>query len=871
MESHHLSPAPAAARLRRALRHAVLVLPGLSAVVPTRQAHASTPTFASLPMLTPVFGLVLVVAVVALAFALYQVVSGRRAIAGQMRELQSQLDILSANAADIIVLTDPMLRPRFVSNSVRKVLGYGSAQFGSLPTERRFPSGFEDHLREHGNSPETIRHTGHLDAKDGRRLWMEALSTPTFDEAGSLTGYVHVIRDVTASKESETRLREQEVRFRKLISDQVDALLVVGPRGDVLFANSAAARMFCAEANELRGMRFGVIRRNDAPMEICILCDGGYSLAEIRVGDILWDGENCSAVYLHDSSSRLGIEKALRESEARYRMVAEYTHNWELWIGPDGEVLFTSPSCERVSGYPPDEFRKSPALLDELVMDNDRQVWSTLLREGPLDSSETTDFRIIRRGGDLRWVCVSSQRVYDENGVFQGTRSSLRDITNRKNMEMELRHKSLHDVLTGLANRDLCLDRIQRGLQRAKRRASFFFAVLFIDLDRFKIINESLGHNYGDKLLMQVAERLTHHVRGMDTVSRFGSDEFVIFLDDLDSPREAIAAAKRINESIRLPYRFDTHEVLMTASMGIVLGPVFDISAEDVLRNATIALHRAKELGGDRFKVFTERMLDQAMQKMSLERDLRQGLVNNEFFLVYQPVLRMKDRQLVGFEALVRWQHPTRGLLPPGEFIPLAEETGQILELGRFVLQEACSTMAAWQEEHPETEPFFLSVNLSGRQFSSLDLIEQVRSIIYKTGISASCIKLEITETTIMEDAENAVEKLRRLKNLGLTISIDDFGTGYSSMSYLQQFPLDNLKIDLSFVRLMEVSPENKEIVRAIVSLAHTLGLDVVAEGVENEQQEQTLRDLGCEFAQGFLYAQPMPVEDAKHMMLESA
>ncbi|QJT08958.1 EAL domain-containing protein [Oceanidesulfovibrio marinus] len=871
MEDRLAPSVPAAARFRRAVRRAALALPGLWAVVPAGQAYAAAPTFASLPMLAPVFGLILIVVVVALVVALNQVLSARRAIAERLRELQSQLAILSVNAADIIVLTDPMLRPRFVSDSVRKVLGYGSAQFGSLPVERRFPAGFENHLREHGNKRETIRHTGPLDAKDGRRLWMEALSTPSFDDAGSLTGYVHVIRDVTASKESEARLREQEIRFRKLISDQADALLVVGPGGDVRFANPAAAKMFCAEVTELTGMRFGMIRREESPLEMCILYDGGYSLAEMRVSDILWDGEGCAAVYLHDTSSRLGIEKALRESEERYRMVAEYTHDWELWIGPDGEVLFTSPSCERVSGYPPDEFRKNPALLDELVLENDRETWSTLLREGPVDSSEAVDFRFVRRGGDLRWVCVSSQRVYDEDGVFQGTRSSLRDITNRKNMEMELRHKSLHDVLTGLANRDLCLDRIQRGLQRAKRRASFFFAVLFIDLDRFKIINESLGHNYGDKLLKQVAERLTHHVRGMDTVSRFGSDEFVLFLDDLDSPREAIAAAKRINASIRLPYRFDNHEVLTTASMGIVLGPVFDITAEDMLRNATIALHRAKELGGDRFKVFTERMLDQAMQRMSLERDLRQGLANDEFFLVYQPVLRMKDRQLVGFEALVRWQHPSRGLLLPGEFIPLAEETGQILELGRFVLQEACSTMAAWQEQHPETEPFFLSVNLSGRQFSSLDLIEQVRSIIYKTGISASRIKLEITETTIMEDAENAVEKLRRLKNLGLTISIDDFGTGYSSMSYLQQFPLDNLKIDLSFVRLMEVSPENKEIVRAIVSLAHTLGLDVVAEGVENEQQEQTLRDLGCEYAQGFLYARPMPADDARRRMLETA
>ncbi|MFW5735002.1 MAG: EAL and GGDEF domain-containing protein [Oceanidesulfovibrio sp.] len=785
-------------------------------------------------------------------------------------ESQTRCRYLSEHSADIIGTTDLSLRHTFVSDSVRRVLGFGPAEYRALPLERRFPEGFVEHLRGSSEPSVPLRFTGRLQTIEGVEIWLEILTTPLRDAKDNLSGYVHVMRDITWYKHSEAQLREQEIRFRKLINDQSDTLLVIGPDGLVRFANPASERLFLNPPEEILGMRFGVPPMDGKPQELCILGGHGRTTAEMWVNEISWDGEHCAIVSLRDVSRRIGAEMALRESEERYRMVAEYTYDWELWIGPDGSVEYTSPSCERISGYPPDDFLRNPSLLDSLVLEDDREAWRTYLHEGMMEDAHPLDFRLIKRGGEIRWVCISCRRVHDEHGSFQGTRSSLRDITDRKNMEIELRHKSLHDSLTGLANRTLCLDRIQRGLQRAKRRASYFFAVVFIDLDRFKIVNESLGHTYGDQVLMVVAERLKLHVRGVDTVSRFGSDEFVLFLDDIDSQREAIAMVKRISEAISRPIHFGRHEVRLTASIGIVLGPVTDILAEHVLRNANIALHRAKELGGDRFKVFTDRMLDQALHKMSLERDMRLGMENDEFFLVYQPVVSMKDRTLVGFEALARWQHPERGLLSPYEFIVLAEETGLIDDLGRHMLRLACKTMAEWRGEFPWTERFFVSVNLSGKQFSNHELIEQIRSTIQESGIRATQLKLEITETAIMEDAENAVEKLRRLKNLGITISIDDFGTGYSSMSYLQQFPLDNLKIDLSFVRLMEISPENKEIVRAIVSLAHTLGLEVVAEGVENEIQEQTLRSLGCEFAQGFLYDPPLTVKDARALMLRS-
>ncbi len=787
-----------------------------------------------------------------------------------LRESEAQCRYLSEHSADVIGVTDLSLTHSFVSDSVTRVLGYTREEYCALPVERRFPEGFAGHVHGQADGSTQLRHAGRLRTKEGREIWVEILTTPLRSEKGGHEGYVHVMRDITWYKHSEAQFREQEIRFRKLINDQSDALLVVGPCGRIRFANPACEKLFEKSDDQVRNIRFGVPAIQEMPLEICILGVHGHKTAEMWVNEISWDGENCFIVSLRDVSRRIGAEKALRESEKRYRMVADYTYDWELWISPDGDVEYTSPSCERISGYPPEDFLRNPALLDSLVLEDDREPWRTYLHEGMMEASHPLDFRLVKRGGEIRWVCISSRRVYDDAGRFQGTRSSLRDITDRKNMEIELRHKSLHDSLTGLANRTLCLDRIQRGLQRAKRRSSYFFAVVFIDLDRFKIVNESLGHNYGDQVLVQVAERLKSQVRGMDTVSRFGSDEFVLFLDDIDSQREAIAMVKRIRQAISMPFYFGRHEVRLTASIGIVLGPIADTLAEHVLRNANIALHRAKELGGNRFKVFTDRMLDQALHKMSLERDMRLGMENDEFFLVFQPVIDLKDRSLVGFEALARWQHPERGQLSPYEFIALAEETGLIFDLGRKMLHEACRTMADWRAEFPHSERFFISVNLSGKQFSNHELLEQIRSTIQETGILATQIKLEITETAIMEDAENAVEKLRRLKNLGITISIDDFGTGYSSMSYLQQFPLDNLKIDLSFVRLMEVSPENKEIVKAIVSLAHTLGLEVVAEGVENETQEQTLRNLGCEYGQGFLYDRPLSAIQARALILRT-
>jgi diguanylate cyclase (GGDEF)-like protein/PAS domain S-box-containing protein len=568
-----------------------------------------------------------------------------------------------------------------------------------------------------------------------------------------------------------------------------------------------------------------------------------------------------------DITRQVETEQALQASEERHRIVAEYTHGMECWVSATGEMLYVSPSCERITGYPREYFMADPTSLERMVHPGDINAWRqfhSLVAHGEDDS---LDYRIRLKNGAMRWVNEVRRDVTGGNGGSLGMRISLRDITERKEMELQLRHLALHDPLTGLANRTLCLDRIRQAMERARRRQPNSFCVLFLDLDRFKVLNDSLGHAFGDRVLVAVAGLLREGVRGLDTVSRFGGDEFVILLEELAAPREAIQAVQRIRQALRRPITIEGHDIQLTASLGMTLGMREGDTPEDLLRNANVAMHQAKRAGRNRFKAFTRAMLERASSQLRMETDLRRAIGRGEFFLVYQPIVRLNGGGLYGFEALVRWNHPQRGLVSPAEFIPVAEDTGLITELGLMILREACATFAAWRLESPAANGLIMSVNLSPRQFSTTSLVEDVRTVLAETGLPPEALKLEITETAIMDNASSAVDKLRRLKALKISLSIDDFGTGYSSMSSLQQFPLDTLKIDLSFVRRLDVSPEGLEIVKAIISLAHTLQMQVVAEGVERVEQQTILTVLGCEYGQGFLYSRPISAENALEML----
>jgi diguanylate cyclase (GGDEF)-like protein len=425
------------------------------------------------------------------------------------------------------------------------------------------------------------------------------------------------------------------------------------------------------------------------------------------------------------------------------------------------------------------------------------------------------------------------------------------------------RHAAFHDALTGLPNRSLFTDHLRVALERARQNDEYLFCVLFLDLDRFKNINDSLGHPCGDELLILVARRLEACIRQTDMVARFGGDEFAILLDGMHDSSVAMSVAEKVQQTISAPFKLHNHEAVTTASIGVALSTNNYAEAEDVIRDADTAMYRAKEHGKARYEIFDTAMHTRAVTLLRLESDFRRALENEELCVYYQPIVSIGTGELHGFEALVRWQHPERGLVLPNDFIPLAEETGLIVPLGLSVLREACHQLREWQEHSVLNRYLIMSVNLSGKQLMQPDLTEKIEEVLRESHLDPWHLKLEITETVVMENPELAAVTLAKLRSLGVRLSIDDFGTGYSSLSYLNRFPVDTLKIDRSFVTTMSEADENVQIVKTIVTLAGNLGMEVIAEGVETESQLNLLRVLKCQYAQGFLFSEPLDVTEA--------
>jgi diguanylate cyclase (GGDEF)-like protein/PAS domain S-box-containing protein len=474
--------------------------------------------------------------------------------------------------------------------------------------------------------------------------------------------------------------------------------------------------------------------------------------------------------------------------------------------------------------------------------------------------------RFINRHGAEVWMLWSVSRLEGGDRLILQTQ----DITDRKISEQQLLHNAFHDALTGLPNRALFIDHVKLTIARTKRREGRLFAVLFLDLDRFKVINDSLGHLIGDQLLVGIARRLEGCLREGDTVARVGGDEFTILLEDIEDEAEAVSVAERVQKELSAPFNLDGHEVFTTVSIGIAPSTTGYDDPEDLLRDADTAMYRAKSLGKARHEVFDRAMHAFTVNLLQLETDLRKALERREMFVLYQPIVALDDFRLCGFEALVRWQHPERGLISPMDFIPVAEDTGQIIAIGEWMLHESCRQMRRWQKLFPGEAPLFVSVNLSAKQFAQPNLTGAVAAVLEKTKLSPRCLKLEITESVVMENIEAATEMLRELRALGVQLAIDDFGTGYSSLSYLHRFPIDTLKIDRSFVTRMVDNSENIEIVRTIVMLAQILGMDVVAEGVETKEQLALLRKLGCENGQGYYFSRPATPTDAEKIIADT-
>lgn len=441
-----------------------------------------------------------------------------------------------------------------------------------------------------------------------------------------------------------------------------------------------------------------------------------------------------------------------------------------------------------------------------------------------------------------------------------------RDITARKRLEEQLRHDAFHDSLTGLANRALFLDRLQQAVARSKTDSHATFTVLFLDLDGFKLINDSLGHEQGDKLLVAFAERVAPLFHPNDTLARLGGDEFTLLLDNI-SNHQSLIIPERIQQALAKPFHLGELEIVISVSIGIVMQPAPELGAEEILRDADTAMYRAKAQGRGKHVLFNSTMHNQALQRLRLELELKKALERREFVVFYQPIVDLGSGALVGFEALVRWQHSTQGIILPDHFIPLAEKTGLIVPIGREVLRVSCLQTKSWQEKFDQHKGLMISVNLAVPQLLSSHIMEEIDQILQQSGLSSATLKLEVTESGVMENFEKALDVLHAIRQRGITLSIDDFGTGYSSLNYLHRFPFDTLKVDRSFVGDMEKDVKNLEIIKSIVALAHNLEKKIIVEGIEVESQLAIVRDLGCEFGQGYLFAKPLPVEEAEKVI----
>src|SRR5829696_3835689 len=547
-----------------------------------------------------------------------------------------------------------------------------------------------------------------------------------------------------------------------------------------------------------------------------------------------------------------------REAEERYALAAQAANDglWDWNLTTDR--MYYSPRWKVIIGCDEEEIGTGPEDWFDRIHPTDRDNVRSRLKahlDGTADSFES-EHRIVAEGGEYRWVLARGMATRHPDGVATRIAGSLADITERKRAEQQLLHNALHDALTGLPNRALFMDRLKDVIKQARRSKGRPFAVLFLDLDRFKNLNDSLGHTLGDSLLKTVASRLKRCLRSGYTVARLGGDEFAVLVNEVKDADDAVHVANRIQEALKKPITLRGYVLFTTASIGIALGGRGE-KPEDLLRDADTAMYRAKVKGRARWQVFDGEMHDSAMALLNLEMGLRQAIESGEFELHYQPIVSLKTGVIAGAEALLRWSHPRRGLILPDYFMPVLEDTGLIKPLGWSMLRQACNQVRVWDDLFKGHSPLTLSMNFSASQIAQEDFVQQLRNILRETNLDASRLRLEITENVIMQDVDFAAAVLSRLRELNVQVHIDDFGTGHSSLSALHHFPIDALKIDRLFIEMSNADKENTEVIQTMITLAHNLGVDVIAEGVENESQLEYLQTLGCDYGQGHYFCKP--------------
>lgn len=779
----------------------------------------------------------------------------------------------------------------YVNSAMETLTGYGKSTLLTMNCWQvihpDFHQKIKKSLQHKKNSQQPVTWKGEVKmlTKTGEERWVDfTVNLIKFDRKVGLLGTAF---DLSDRKEMEKTIKGSEERYRHLI-ELSPAAIFVHKKGKLVFVNPTALKLlgtgnsklvlgkplkkfWLEDYKPLIQAQFKQASQNNGtqdPIEHELVRIDGHKIQMASTfTPVIYEGEPAIMTTGIDITERKQAEQALRESEARYKQllgsVTDYIYTVRV---KNGKAIATDHGhgCIAVTGYTPAEYQGNPHLWDEIVYSEDleavRQQTAQILTEG---KAEPLEHRIIHKNGELRWVRNTPVVRKNSHGEIVSYDGLISDITERKHAEEKVNYQAFHDLLTGLPNRALYNQRLLEALTKAQHHG-YHLAVMFLDLDRFKTINDTLGHAIGDLLLQQVAQRVSRCLRQHDTLSRWGGDEFTLLLPQIHTPDDAVHVAQRIIAALKPVFDLDGHQLHISTSIGMAVYPQDGQDMETLLGNADVALYQAKEQRST-YRMYSATMNSEASELLTLQNSLHAALERGEIHVHYQPQVNVKTRKIVGMEALVRWQHPEFGLVPPSRFIPLAEETGLIVEIGEWVLRSACQQNQSWLQAG--FSPLRMGVNLSARQFQEPNVVQRVAEILSATGLPANLLELEITETIAMQNVEWTGKVLGELESLGVHLSMDDFGTGYSSLSYLQKFPFHSLKVDKSFVQDIGIDEQDRAIAQAVIALGRALNLRVIAEGVETVEQLEVLRRMHCEDMQGFLFSRPIPALQATKLL----
>ena len=725
--------------------------------------------------------------------------------------------------------------------------------------------------------------------RDGTRMFAESSVTLICDENQKPIGFRGVVREVTERRRVEGILRQSEAHYRLLFERNPYPIWVYDSETlQFVAVNQSAVNHYGYTREEFLELTLKDVRPPEdvasfmkflaakitSEDEVFFACrhrkkDGTDIEVEVTAQSIEFAGRKCRLGLITDVTKRNRATAALLESESNFRKLLESMHEGLVRVSGSAAIEFVNDRFCEMTEYTREELLGKNCF--ELLFDEEsRQALTTANRQRIEGIAGDYELSLRKKSGAEFRVLVGGAPIANADGAITGSIGVFTDITTRKRAEQQLLFDAFHDNLTGLANRALFMDHLRLTIMRGKNRPGNPYAVLFLDFDHFKVVNDSLGHAEGDELLKQIARRLESVTRTGDLVARFGGDEFVVLLGVMLKEEDAVEVVERILKSLEKPFILNGGEIYISASIGIAPSSAGHTCPQDMLRDADIAMYRAKSAGRAGYQVFDETMHRQAATRLQMQTEMRQGLERGEFALYYQPIINLKNGRLAGFEALVRWIHPQRGMVSPMEFIPAAEESNLILPLGQWILQESCRQLREWQIDNPAAGDLTVSVNLSGKQFLQSDLADQIAASLNAAELAPRNLKVEITESYLMENSEKAAEIMERLRETGIEISLDDFGTGYSSLSYLHRLPVDYLKIDRSFVSRMIGSKENSEIVYTIIKLAQNLKMKVIAEGIETVEQLEHLKSLHCEYGQGYYFSKPVEPAAAANFIAQN-